>query len=652
MSNVNKSFNPVLTRDIRYLNRDFNSLKNALIAYSKNYFPNTYKDFTPAAPGMMFMEQAAYVGDVLSFYTDYIFKENILASAQERKNIIQLASYLGYKVQATKAAVGTLDIYQLCPAISDSNGNYTPDPMYMLYIQENSQFSNNSLYYILTQDLDFSINTQNSPRTDTVYSRNQDGTPQFFLLQKTGNISSGQIYTKQVVVNSPVPNYSIQLDENNVLQVLSIVDSNNNEWYEADYMAQELIPIELNNTATTTQFSDYRDSTPRILNYISTSRKFIVSVDEKSITTITFGSGTSQVSDELVNLDSNLIGNGLSKFSDINNPVNTYTFLNNQNYGAAPYNTTLTIQYLVGGGIDSNCQVGDITNIAGINYQIQYENLTPAQTSLLNTVQNSLKVYNSVPCVGGADSDSNDEIRMNAIASFSSQNRAVTPGDYLTRIYSLPAQFGYISKAYVTSNSNINTPINIQQGIVSGSNNMFLQTPLNRQFVTTNTNPFAINVYVLSYDSNKNLITLNPATLFNLMTYLKQFKILTDEVNIIDGYIINIGVDISISLYGGYNKQEVLSDCLAAAQSFFNIDNWSFSQPINIGQLQLQIANVQGVQSIPNITITNKTSLDGLYSKVSYDIEGATRNNIVYPSVDASIFEVKYPNTDITISIV
>ena len=181
---------------------------------------------------------------------------------------------------------------------------------------------------------------------------------------------------------------------------------------------------------------------------------------------------------------------------------------------------------------------------------------------------------------------------------------------------------------------------------------MFLQTPLNRQFVTTNTNPFAINVYVLSYDSNKNLITLNPATLFNLMTYLKQFKILTDEVNIIDGYIINIGVDISISLYGGYNKQEVLSDCLAAAQSFFNIDNWSFSQPINIGQLQLQIANVQGVQSIPNITITNKTSLDGLYSKVSYDIEGATRNNIVYPSVDASIFEVKYPNTDITISIV
>jgi len=650
MSNVNKSFNPTLTRDIRYLNRDFNSLKNALIAYSKNYFPNTYKDFTPAAPGTMFIEQAAYVGDVLSFYTDYIFKENILASAQERKNIIQLASYLGYKVQATKAALGTLDIYQLCPALSDSNGNYTPDPMYMLYIQENSQFSSNGgLYYILTQDIDFSLNTNNSPRIDTVYSRNQDGTPQFFLLQKTGNISSGQIYTKKIVVSSPIPNYTIQLGESNVLQILSVIDDNNNEWYEVDYMAQELIPIELNNNVAT-QFSDYRDTTPQILNYISTSRKFTVSVNENSITTLSFGNGTSQVSDELVNLDSNLIGNGLSNLNNINIPINTYTFLNNQNYGAAPYNTTLTIQYLVGGGINSNCQVGDITNIAGINYQTQYENLTPPQVDLLNTVKNSLKVYNSVPCTGGADSDTNDEIRMNAVASFSSQNRAVTSGDYLTRIYSLPAQFGYIAKAYVTSNSNINTPINIQQGIISGSN-MFLQTPLNRQFVTTNTNPFAINAYVLSYDSNKNLTTLNPATLFNLMTYLKQFKIMTDELNIIDGYIINIGVDISISLYGGYNKQEVLTNCLNAAQSFFNIDNWSFSQPINIGQLQLQIANVQGVQSIPNITITNKTITDGLYSAVAYDIQSATMNNIIYPSTDPSIFEVKYPNTDITVSI-
>ena len=652
MNTLNKSFSPNTTRDIRYLNRDFSSIKNSLIQYSKTYFPNSYKDFSAGSPGMMFIDQASYVGDILSFYTDYIFKENILSTAQERKNIINLASYLGYKLVATKAAVGTLDMYQLCPSISDNMGNYTPDPMYMLYIGKNSQFSsNNSSYYILTQDVDFSLNTQSSPRIDTVYSRNTDGTPQFFLLQKSGNITSGQILTKQIIVSSPISNYTIRLDEPNVLQILDIYDSNNNRWYEVDYMAQELVPIQTSNNQNSSDFSVYRDTVPYILDYISTSRKFTVTVDETSATTLTFGNGISAIGDELVTLDSNLIGNGLTNINAVNIPINIYTILNNDNYGMAPSNTTLTIRYIVGGGLSSNSQVGSITNINGINYQSQNENLTPAQSTLFTTVKNSLKINNSTPCIGGEDAETNDTIKLKSIASFSGQNRAVTSGDYLARVYSLPPQFGYIAKAHIITDSNINNSITIQSGIISGSN-IIIPAASDRRFITTNTNPFAINLYTLSYDANKNLTITNPATLYNLMTYLKQFKILTDEINIIDGYIINIGVDVSISAYNGYNTQTVMSDCLTAIQNFFNIDNWTFSQTININQLQLTISNVEGVQSVPIINIYNKTVLDGNYSSVEYNIQSATKNNIIYPSIDPSCWEIRYPNSDITISLI
>jgi hypothetical protein len=648
---INKTFSPNDSKDVRYLNRDFSQMRDALISFTKTYYPQTYKDFSPSSPGMMFIQQAAYVGDVLGFYTDYMFKEGLLSTAQERKNIINLASYLGYKVKASRTSVGTIDIYQLCPAISDTLGNYTPDSTYLLQIGENSQFSsNNNTFFTLTQEVDFSINTVNSPLTQTVYSRNQDGTPQFFLLQKTGNVIGGQIYTKQVNIQGQTSNFSFSLDEDNVLEIIDMYDSDHNRWYEADYMAQELIPIAVNNNQQNS-YSPYRDSVPYILEYISTSKKFVTSIDENNITTLTFGSGTNVVGDELVTLDSNLIGNGLRNISSINIPIDPSSFLNNDNYGTSPANTTLTVRYLVGGGLSSNCQVGEITNVISVNYGTSVGGLTPAQSDLMNTVKNSLKVSNSSPCVGGNGVETNDEIRMNATATFSGQNRTVTTSDYLARIYSLPPKFGSIAKAIVISNSSLNNNHTISTGTISSDNTVNISESLSRQFSTTNTNPFAINVYVLSYDANKNLIPTNPATIYNLMTYLKQYRILTDEINVIDGYVINIGVDVSISIYNGYNKQDVILDCLNAVTAFFNIDNWSFSQPINISVLQLAVASVMGVQSVSSINIYNKTITDGTYSPIEYNITSATKDNVIFPSIDPAVFQVKYPESDIKINI-
>ena len=648
-----KSFAPN-SKDIRYINRDFTQLREALINFARVYYPNTYKDFTPAAPGMMFIEQAAYVGDVLSYYTDYIFKETTLQSATERKNIIGLARYLGYKIKPSTAATGVVNLSQLCPATTDGSGNYSPDQNYMLTVKENTQFSNNQgAYYILTSAVDFSVSSSVSPRAEQVYARNDDGTPQFFLLTKQGPVSSGQIINRTVIVGNPVPYFTIPLSEDNVLQVLDIVDSDNNKWYEVEYLAQGMVPIAVPNDAQYEgSLSQYKDSVPYILHYLKTSRKFVTTVNENNLTAIQFGPGVNGVDDELVTFDSDLIGVGMSNINEVNLPLDPSSFLKNESYGIAPQNTTLTVRYLIGGGLQSNCQADEITSVVSAVFDNPTEGLLPEQTSLLQTVENSLAVRNPSPCTGGADAETDDAIRLNAMANFAAQNRAVTQNDYLVRLYSLPAQFGAIAKAQVIADTSLQVGVNkillgvvdhynVAQVVDNSDNNYF------RRIAYDNTNPFAINVYILTYNAQKQLMPTNQALVSNLITYLKQYRMITDGINIIDGYIINIGVNFTITVYKGFNKKDVLSNCISTVQDFFNIDQWNFSQPINLSQLQLQIAKVDGVQSVVSVDIRNLTALDGAYSPVQYDINAAIKNGIIYPSVDPSIFEVRYPDSDI-----
>jgi len=652
-STVQKSFTPN-SKDIRYLNRDFAQLRDALINFAKTYYPNTYKDFSAASPGMMFIEQAAYVGDVLSYYTDYAFKEGLMLSATERRNILSLANFLGYRVKTSRAASGNVMLYQICPSADDGAGNYYPDPDYMLLVRENSQFSNNAnSYYVLTSGVDFSVSSSNSPRTETVYSRNDDGTPEFFLLGKEGPVSAGQILTKEITVNDPTSFYEVQLEENNVLAVLEVVDSDNNKWYEVDFLAQELVPTSVPNDAEYEgSLKQYKDSVPYILKYLKTSRRFITRVDENNITTLQFGAGINGMDDELVTFDSALIGQGLGNIRNVNVPIDPSNFLKSENYGIAPQNTTLTIKYLVGGGLASNCQGDEIRNVVQAEFDNSSEGLLPEQVDMLTTVKNSLRVTNLAPIVGGGEAETDEEIKLNAMANFAAQNRAVTQNDFLARIYSLPPKFGSIAKAQVITDTNLAVGVNkILVGVVDQDNMASLvnnvSTNYFRGLTYDTTNPFAINLYLLSFDANKKLTRPNQALITNLITYLKQYRMLTDAVNIIDGYIINIGVDFTITVYKGFNKKDVLLDCINTVKDFFNIDQWNFSQPINLSQLSLEIAKRDGVQAVVDIKVYNKTSLDGDYSTVEYDIVSATKNGIIYPSVDPSIFEVKYPDSDI-----
>lgn len=652
-STTQKHFTPN-SKDIRYLNRDFIELKQSLIDFSKTYFPNSYNDFSVASPGTMFIEMAAYVGDVLSYYTDYAFKESLIENATERRNILSLAKYLGYKVKPIRGATGEIDIFQLCPATVDDYGAYIPNSNYTLLIKENMQVSNNAgAYFILDNSIDFSISTSLSPRLDTVYSRNEDGTPEFFLLKKSGKISSGRIVTKTFTIGNSVPFLKLNLDQTDVLGIVEVIDSNNNEWHEVEYLAQELVPIAVpNDVEHEGELSTYKDSVPYILRYLRTPQRFTVNIDENNLTYLEFGAGIEGFQEEFVTFDSRLIGLGLRNISNYNIPLDPSNFLKNETYGIAPSNTTLTVRYLVGGGVDSNSPSNAIRNIVSVDFSNPTEGLTPDETDLLNTVKNSLQVNNPIAAVGGKEGETDEEIKMNAMANFATQNRAVTRDDYLVRVYSLPAKFGAIAKAQIVTDTSLDIGVNrMLNGVLTPENIGTVADPSTvnyfRKLTYDVNNPFSINVYLLSYDANKNLVPANRALLENLITYLKRYRIMTDGINIIDGYIINIGVNFTITVFKGYTKKEVLFNCINTVKDFFDIDNLNFSQPINTSQLQLEIAKIEGVQAVVDLEIINKTILDGNYSSVEYDIPSATKNGIIYPSIDPSIFEIKYPDSDI-----
>jgi hypothetical protein len=649
---VQKNFSNNSKRDIQYLNKDFGTLKNTLVNYAKTYFPKTYKDFSDASPGMMFIEMAAYVGDVLSYYTDYQFKEGLMPYAEERNNVVALAKFLGYTPSVSKASKATLDIYQLVPSTQDSIGNYIPDTTYCLSIREYMQVKNSTgISYITTVPVDFSINNKFSPREDVIYSRDQYGVPQFFLLKKSVDVISGTVISRDFSVNAAIPFYKLTLPETNVLEILNVTDSNNNKWYEVDYLAQDLVFTELDNTYTNDgQYYIYSTEVSKLIKSLKTNKKFTVNVTADNITFLEFGPGTDSVSDEVIYPSPDLVGIGLTNISKLGVSLDSSTFLKLGSYGQAPSNTVLTVQYIVGGGITSNCPVNDINTINSYLLNNNTTALNPSQLSLFNTVKNSLKVVNSAPAVGGYDGDSVEEIRQNALANFASQNRTVTADDYILRVYSMPSRLGAVAKIVAKSDLNLNIK-DVSSGYVDYDNNATLTTQAQdnyyRKINYDVSNPFGINLYLLCYDSNKNLTPANDAIVQNLRTYLTKYKMLNDGINLIDGYIINIGVDFQILTYSNYNKQDVLNNCIANVKDFFNIDKWYFDMPINVGQLQLAIAQVEGVQSVTNLKLKNLTINDGEYSPYEYNLDEATVNNIVYPSLDPSVFEVKYPDDDI-----
>jgi hypothetical protein len=346
-------------------------------------------------------------------------------------------------------------------------------------------------------------------------------------------------------------------------------------------------------------------------------------------------------------------------------------FLKTKTYGTSPANTTITVRYLVGGGVSSNVSVNSITTIDSIEFDEDTSSFTNQELALYIRTKNSVAIDNETPAIGGKSGETINEIRENALANFASQNRAVTAKDYQIRVLSMPSKFGSIAKAYATADGTLDN--NSPSSILASPNNLQEFTDLVMNFVnkpdseepneaiikqditkfligkTSNenekNNPFAINLYLLAYDINSNLTPINRAVKENIKTYLNEYKILTDGINLLDGYVINIGVEFEIICYANYNKSEILINCINELKEYFSIDNMTFNQTINLSEVELLLANVEGVSSVPMLKLTNKCG--GNYTPNSYNIDAATKDKIIYPSLDPSVFEVKFPDQDI-----
>jgi len=612
-------------KDIRYLNKDFGTFKEALIEYAKAYYPTSYNDFSTSSPGTMFIDMAAYVGDVLAFYLDNQTQETFLEYAKQPSNLYNLAYMLGYRPKVTSAAIVNLDVYQQLPA---SGSSYAPDFNYALTVEEGAQIKSNvsnNIYFYLPNSVNFNLSSSINPTDISVYTT-VGGNPNTYLLKKTTQAISGQVKSTTLTFGAaerfPVRN----IQDTNIIEIINVTDSNGNIWYEVPYLAQNYILKPVTNTALHyPQLYQEANQVPYVLEKQLVPYRFVSRFKENTSLELEFGAGVSAVSASGYLPNPNNVGigtvNGITLLNTAFDPTN---FVTNDVYGLAPQNTTLTVQYLVGGGAVSNVQVNQLTSI--VTATSNFDN-TPSNLNTAGNIQASLAVNNAERAIGGGDGDSPEQLKLNTLNQFPSQMRAVTQQDYLGMVLGMPAKFGQVAKAYVTKDEAT-----------------FFQYVVNQP---GERDPLATSIYLLSYNVNGQFEVPGPALLKNIQTYLREYRMLTDTIRLKSAYIINIKVAFDVIILPNYSARDTIANCLTVLKAFFNRENWQINQPIILSTIYTLLDQVAGVQTVNKVAILNLSGTDTGYSQYSYDIAGATLNGVIYPSLDPSIFEVKYPDTDI-----
>ena len=602
-------------RDINYLNKDFSEYRSQLINYTQTYFPTTYTDFSESSPGMMFMEQAAYVGDVLSYYIDNQVQENFLQYARQTNNLFDLAYMFNYKPKVTGLATTELEITQQVPA-KLSASVYIPDFDYALYVEENTSVTTtnaDATSFIIEDPIDFTVSNSLDP-TEVSIAQTSAGNPTYFLLKKKRKAISATINSTTATFTNPQEFPTITIEESDIAGIIDIIDSDGNEYYEVDYLAQDMVFDSIKNTNVNDPNNYSEADTPYLLKLIQTQRRFVTRFLNETTLQLQFGSGNpATVEEDIVPNPFNVglgLTFGMSKLTTAYSPTN---FIFTNTYGIAPSNTTLTIRYYTGGGTSANVLSNTLTSIDKTTVNFLNSSLTD------NTAQyvfNSLASNNLDAASGGADGDTIEEIRQNSISQYSTQRRSVTADDYLIRTLSMPGKFGIVSKA-------------------------FTQKPNPDDANTT------LDIYLLSQNSQGQLAVASNVLKTNVKNYLNQYRMIGDSITLRDAFIINICVRFEITTLPNYNNSEVLKKCISSLQTYFDINKWQINQPILLGPIFVLLDEIQGVQTVKEVVIENKVGTDNGYSEYAYDISSATQDNVIYPSLDPMIFEVKYPNTDI-----
>ena len=589
---------------INYTSRDFASIRRDLENYAKRYYPDTYKDFNKASFGSLMLDTVSYVGDILSFYLDYQTNESFLDSAVEYNNVARLARQLGYKLKTSPSAFGRLTLFIEVPASSTGLG---PDDALIPILEAGSTFSSDGGgFYTLLNDVDF------SEEGNQIVVGSADvatGNPTTYVIRATGMAVSGRGTTQDFTLGDFQRFRRLQLSVGNISEIISVVDTEGNEYFEVDHLSQNIIYKAIRNTTTT------RTTVPNILKAVPVARRFTVeSINGQTHLQFGYGSDTNLLTNPVVDpTDVVLELNGRDYTTDID--FDPTKLIDTDKFGIGPSNTTLTVEYRFNTTADVNASVDTITTVS--SPVLKFRNRGALSVSARNNVIRSLEVTNEEQFVGSVSLPSSEEIRQRAFSYFATQNRAVTAQDYQALSYGMPAKFGMIKRVAVYRD-----PAEFKRNI---------------------------NLYVISESNTGKLTTANTTLKNNLKNWILQYKMISDTVDILDAEIVNFGVDYEVMIDINANRFSVINKCTERLATLLSTKN-DIGEYISITDIYKELQRVQGVVDVTSVEVGLKSG--GIYSESNYDFDAAlsadSRRVLAQPNV---IFELKYPNLDIRGSI-
>ena len=585
---------------IKYTSRDFDSIKRDLIEHAKRYYSDTFKDFNEASFGALMIDTVAYVGDILSFYLDYQVNESYLDSAIELNNIIRLSRQMGYKYKANPSSYGTVAIYALVPAGTSGLG---PDTSYLPILLKGSELASTSgNSFLLDEDVRF-----DDPSNEIVAARTDSSTglPTFYAVRAYGRVVSGIFGVNKKTIGAFEKFKRIEFDSPNITEILSVIDSEGNEYFEVDHLSQNTIYKEIVNKGNN------KNTVPSLLRPMIVARRFVVERELNKVF-LQFGYGSSnEIRSPSVAEPKNIVLqlNGRNYITDKSFDPNR--MLKTDKFGIAPSNTTLTIVYRTNTALNVNAAAGSVTRI--VKPLIEFNDRTNLSDSKVSSITKSLESYNIEPITGDSSLPTSEEIKRRTIDFFATQNRAVTQTDYEALVYALPEKFGSIKRCKV-----IRDPDSLRRNL---------------------------NLYVISEDSSGKLSATNSTIKENVKVWLNRNKMISDTIDILDARIVNIGMEFEVIVDEESNKFQILADCTNAIKNIFFVAPY-IGEPLYITDIFSALNRVDGVVDTKRINIVKKVGSS--YATTKFDIDEALSADGRYLSVPQNvILELKYPDTDI-----